>query len=89
MSKFLKVMPVCIEMAKIVEAAVPDGGKGKAKLAFAVDTAAAIYDTEEELRSSWKDKNAFLAAVTRATGTAVALFNAAGVFKKAAPPAVC
>jgi hypothetical protein len=85
MSKFLKVIPLAIDIARIAEAAVPDGGKGKAKLAFAVETAAAIYDAEEDMRSSWKDRNAFLAAMTRVTGAAVSLLNAAGVFKKTAP----
>jgi hypothetical protein len=84
MSKFLKVFSLAIDIARIAEAAVPDGSKGKAKLAFAVESAAAIYDAEEEIRSSWKDKNKFLSAVTSATSTAVALLNAAGVFRKTA-----
>jgi hypothetical protein len=84
MSKFLSLMPIAIQIARIAEAAVPLPGKGNAKLAFAVDAAAAAYDTEEDLRSSWKDRNAFLAAITRATGTAVALLNATGVFRKSA-----
>ncbi len=83
MSKFLSLLPIIIQIAKITEAAVPLSGKGAAKLAFAVDAAAAIYDSEEDLRSSWKDKEAFLAAVTRAMGTTVTLLNSAGVFKKA------
>ena len=87
MSKFLQLIPLAIQIAKIVEAAVPLPGKGQAKLAFAVDTASAIYDSEEDLRSSWKDKNAFLAAIARTTSTAVALLNAAGVFGKTTAPA--
>lgn len=84
MSKFLNLIPLAIQIAKIAEAAVPEGGKGKAKLAFAVDAAAAVYDAEEDLRGSWKDKDAFLGAIARATGSAVLLLNGAGVFKKPA-----
>jgi hypothetical protein len=82
MSKFLNVIPVAIQIARIAEAAAPLPGKGNAKLAFAVDAAAAVYDAEEDLRSSWGDKSKFLAAMTRAIGTSVALLNAAGVFQK-------
>ena len=85
MSKFLQIVPIALEIAKMVEAAVPLAGQGKAKLAFAVDAADAIYQTEENLRQSWKDKNAFLAAIAQATSLAVALFNAAGIFKKSTP----
>lgn len=84
MSKFLSLIPIAIQIARIAEAAVPLPGKGNAKLAFALEAAAAIYDTEEDLRSSWKDRNAFLTAIPRATATAVALLNATGVFQKAA-----
>jgi len=82
--KYVNLIPLIIEIAKMVEVAVPAGGQGKAKLAFALDTASAIYDSQEDLRSSWKDKNAFLTAVTRTTASAVALLNAAGVFRKTA-----
>lgn len=82
MSKILQLVPLAIELAKIAEVAVPLPGQGNAKLAFAVDTAGSIYETQEELRGSWKDKAMFLESFTRAVGTAVRLLNAAGVFKK-------
>lgn len=82
MSKFLSMIPLAIELAKIAEAAVPLSGQGTAKLAFAVDAAASIYEAQEDLRSSWKDKSAFLDAFSRAVSTVVRLMNAAGVFKK-------
>jgi hypothetical protein len=82
MSKFLQIIPFALQMAKIVEAAVPLGGQGKAKLAFAVDAAGAAYQAEESLRESWKDKDSFLAAIAQTTTLAVALLNATGVFKK-------
>jgi hypothetical protein len=85
MLKFLQIIPFVLETAKIVEAAVPLGGQGKAKLAFVVDAADAIYQTEENLRQSWKDKNAFLGAIAQATGLVVGLLNAVGVFKKSTP----
>ena len=82
MSKFLSMIPLAIELAKIAEAAVPLSGQGSAKLAFAVNAAASIYETQEDLRSSWKDKTGFLEAFSQAVSTAVRLMNAAGVFKK-------
>jgi hypothetical protein len=83
--RFLKLFPLIIDLAKIAELAVPLSGQGKAKLAFALDAAEAVYNTEEELRNSWKDKAKFLEAVTRAIQVSVALLNTAGVFQKTAP----
>lgn len=85
MKTFLSVLPLAIDIAKIAEAAVPEGGKGKAKLAFAVDTAAAIYETEEDLRTNWGDRSKFLEAIVKAVGLAVSLLNAAGLFRKTQP----
>lgn len=82
MTKILQVAPLAIELARIAESAVPLPGQGNAKLAFAVDMAGSIYETQDELRGSWKDKGAFLEAFTRAVGTAVRLLNASGVFRK-------
>ncbi len=85
MKTFLSIIPQAIEIAKIAEAAVPLSGQGKNKLNFALNVADAAYDTEEDLRKSWKDKTKFLDALVRAINIAVALLNAAGVFKKAQP----
>ncbi len=82
MSKILQLLPLAIELARIAEAAVPLPGQGNAKLAFAVDAAASVYETQAELRGSWQDKEAFLEAFSRAVATAVRLLNASGVFKK-------
>jgi hypothetical protein len=87
MSNFLKALPIAIELAKIVEAAVPGTGQGKAKFSFAIGAAEAAYTAEEDLRASWKDKNAFVESVAKATVTAVQLLNAAGVFQHAAAAA--
>jgi len=84
MKKFLAILPHAIELARIAEAAVPLSGQGKAKLAFALDAAQAVYETEEELRTSWSDKTRFTATLTTAINLAVSLLNASGVFKKAA-----
>lgn len=84
MIKFLKILPQVIELARIAEAAVPFSGQGKAKLAFALDAAQTIYETEEELRSNWKDKSKFLESIGKAINISVSLLNAAGVFKKTA-----
>lgn len=82
MTNILQLIPLAIELVRIAEAAVPLPGQGNAKLAFAVDVAASVYEIQEDLRSSWKDKNAFLDAFSRAVATVVRLLNAAGVFKK-------
>jgi hypothetical protein len=82
MSKYLQLIPLAIELARITEAAVPLPGQGNAKLAFAVDVAASVYEIQDDLRSSWKDKNAFLEAFSRAVSAVVRLLNAAGVFQK-------
>jgi photosystem II stability/assembly factor-like uncharacterized protein len=82
MSKILQLIPLAIELARIAEAAVPLPGQGNAKLAFAVELAGSIFETQEDLRSSWSDKSDFLDAFNRAIFTAVRLLNMAGVFKK-------
>ncbi len=84
---FLSAVPIAIEVAKIAEAAVPLSGKGKEKFEFALKVAEATYETQEDLRSSWKDKSKFLEAIARAINLAVVLLNAAGVFSRAAPAA--
>lgn len=83
MKTFLSLIPSAIEIAKIAEAAVPIEGKGKEKLAFAIQVAEASYETEEELRSAWSDKSKFLEAIAKAVSVAVTLLNAVGIFKKA------
>lgn len=85
MIKFLNALPLAFELARIAEAAVPLGGKGKAKLDFALTAAETMYQTEEDLRASWKDKSKFLESIGRAINVAVSLLNAAGIFKKSAP----
>ena len=85
MTKFLKILPQAFEIARIAEAAVPLSGQGKAKLAFALNAAEAAYEAEEGLRSAWGDRSKFMEAIARAIQVAVALLNAAGVFKKTVP----
>ncbi|MFB3829105.1 MAG: hypothetical protein ACE15B_20225 [Bryobacteraceae bacterium] len=81
MTKFLRILPHAIELARIAEAAMPLPGQGKAKLAFALDAAEAAYEAEEEMRSNWKDKGKFLESIAKAINVTVALLNAGGVFK--------
>lgn len=85
--KYLQLIRFAIEVAKVAEAAVPAGGKGGAKLAFALDAAGQAFDVEEDLRSKWSDKDAFVKALPGAVAAAVGLLNAAGVFGKSAPAA--
>lgn len=85
MLKFLSILPQALEIARIAEAAVPLSGQGKAKLAFALNVAEAAFETEEDLRKAWGDRNRFMEAIARAIPMAVALLNAAGVFKRTAP----
>jgi hypothetical protein len=85
--KYLQLIPIALELAKMAEAAVPTGG-GKAKFKFAIDTAAEAFDVEESLRTGWGDKSQFIEAIGRAVNLVVNLLNATGVFKKAAPATV-
>jgi hypothetical protein len=82
MLKILQLVPLAIELVRLAEAAVPLPGKGNAKLAFAVEMAESVYETQSDLRSSWGDKSVFLDAFARAVSTAVRLLNVAGVFRK-------
>lgn len=83
MLKFLSLIPQAIEVAKAVETALPISGQGAAKLEFAMSTASAAFDLEQELVASWGDKTKFLAAFEKAIEIVVEFFNKVGVFKKA------
>jgi hypothetical protein len=82
MLKWLKLIPLAFDVAKLIEAQAPISGQGKAKLAFAIDLGREIFEHEEEMRKAWGNPDAFLAALTKAVTYAVTLLNATGIFRK-------
>jgi hypothetical protein len=79
---YVQLIPLAITIAKMAEDAVPIPGKGKEKLAFAIDVAANAYAIQDDLRTNWKDKDEFIGAIGRAVNSVVTLLNAAGIFGK-------
>jgi hypothetical protein len=80
--KWLKLIPLAFDVAKLIEAQAPMSGQGKAKLAFAIDVGREMYGFEEEIRKAWGNPDAFLAALAKAVTYAVTLLNATGIFRK-------
>jgi hypothetical protein len=88
MFKWLSLIPQAFSIAKVIEAEIPISGQGKAKLDAGLAIGQAAFETEQDLQKSWGNQTAFLAALVKAIGIAVALLNAAGVFtSKATAPA--
>lgn len=75
----LSLLPMIIEAVKAIEAALPDGGKGEAKLALVRQAIAAGYSVATDTVASFE---AMWPAIERTVAAVVALFNAVGVFKK-------
>lgn len=68
----IQFIPLILELIKALEVAIPEGGKGKEKLAFIKDT---LLEIEPDMVKIWGHLE-FI--ITRA----VALFNATGLFRK-------
>lgn len=75
----LTLLPLIIEAVRAIEAALPDGGKGEAKLALVRQSIEAGYavatDTAAAFETMWPALEKTVAAV-------VALFNSVGAFRK-------
>lgn len=80
--KWLRIIPLAFDVAKLVEAQVPLSGQGQAKLAFAVDVSREIFAAEEDVRKAWGNPEVFAEALVKAIGLVVSLLNATGVFRK-------
>lgn len=77
----LDLLPAIIAAVTAIEQALPDGGKGEAKLELVRATLQSAYDTAEDKFGSfealWKTVQPIVSAV-------VSFANAAGIFKKKA-----
>lgn len=75
----LTLLPLIIEVVKAIEVALPDGGKGEAKLALVRQAIEAGYgvatDTVGAFETVWP-------ALERTVSAVVTLFNTAGAFRK-------
>lgn len=73
------LLPIVVEAVKTVEQALPVSGQGQQKLAMVRQMIESAYqaagDVEVAFEQIWP-------AVSAAISAAVAMFNAAGVFKK-------
>ena len=75
----LSLLPAIIEAIRAIEAVMPEGGRGKEKLAIvkaAIDSAAVAADgTMTAVEAVWP-------AISNTISTIVGVFNATGVFPK-------
>lgn len=76
----LSLFPAIIEAVRAIEAALPQGGAGTAKLDAVRTTLQGAYsiaqNAEVQFENVWP-------AISAAVGAAVTLFNSTGLFKKA------
>lgn len=68
----LQLLPAIIEAIKAIETAIPEGGKGKEKLAA---MRAILVGADQSLEELWP-------IIEKTIGVLVGLFNAVGTFKK-------
>lgn len=81
----LGLFPMVLDLVKAVEAAIPGAGQGKAKFDAVLSTIEGVYNSVSTTTLPAFEKA--VPAFTTAINSAVALFNTAGVFKKADSPA--
>jgi hypothetical protein len=75
----LTLLPLLIEAVKAIEAAVPQGGQGAAKLDLIRQTLQAGYEVASDATVKFE---AIWPALQSVIGSVVTLFNATGAFKK-------
>lgn len=68
----IQIIPYILTLLKAVEESIPEGGAGKAKLAFVRETIGAIYP---QIMDSWP-------VIEKIISYAVTLYNTTGVFQK-------
>lgn len=76
----LGIVPTLISAITAIEDALPEGGKGALKLQAVKDLLQAGWETATDAVGKFDDA---WPALQRAIGVLVALFNAAGKFRKA------
>lgn len=75
----LALLPLLLDAVKAIEAAMPASGAGTLKLAAIRTTLQAAFEAAGEASATFEQ---VWPALEKATGAAVSLFNATGVFKK-------
>lgn len=68
----IQLIPLILQLVKAVEENIPEGGKGKDKLEFIQNV---LTETYPQIANIWT-------TIEKVINSAVALFNATGVFKK-------
>ncbi len=77
----LKMIPAIIEIIKKIEEAIPESGKGPAKLDLVLKTVDAAAKAAPEIAATVQGRD-LNGAITSIVSAVVGTFNAAGVFKK-------
>lgn len=75
----LTLLPLIIEAVRAIEAALPDGGKGEAKLALVRQSIEAGYSVATDAVGAFET---VWPAIERTVSAVVTLFNASGTFRK-------
>lgn len=75
----LSLLPLILDTVRAIEAALPEGGNGSAKLALVREAISAGYSVASDAVTSFEQA---WPAIEKVVGAAVTLFNTAGAFKK-------
>lgn len=75
----LSLLPLILDTVRAIEAALPEGGQGKAKLAMIRETLAGVFETVGDATTTFEQ---VWPALERTVGAVVGLFNTVGAFKK-------
>lgn len=75
----LSIFPMILQAVRMVEEAMPDSGKGAAKLAMIRELIEAAYTTSGSVLGAFGE---IWPAIERVVASVVAAYNAAGIFRK-------
>lgn len=75
----LSLLPMILEVVRAIEAALPEGGNGAAKLALVRQAIEAGYSVATDTAASFE---AMWPAIEKTVGAVVALFNTVGTFRR-------
>lgn len=77
----LKLLPVLIEVVRVLEVAIPIAGQGKAKLDLVLGIVETVYGVSNDLTKELPQSKT-TPLIVSIVGKIVGTFNALGVFKK-------
>lgn len=75
----LTILPLILDAVKAIEAALPEGGKGSAKLQMIKDVLQASYSTASDISMSFDQ---LWPTLEKTVTAVVTLYNSTGAFKK-------